>query len=82
MARVVLYTTDACSFCEAAKKLLESEQVPYELVYLDRSAESRRRVQEETGGSSFPQIVIDGQPIGGFQELLARREQLAELAEG
>jgi hypothetical protein len=44
----------------------------------------RRRLQELTGGSTVPQIVIDGRRIGGADRLarLDRRGVLAALAVG
>jgi hypothetical protein len=31
----------------------------------------RRRLEEETGGRTFPQVVLDGEVIGGYRELRA-----------
>lgn len=70
MSRVVVYSTENCSFCRAAVSLLDKEGVAYDEVKLDSSPESRSQVLEETGGMSFPQIVIDGEAIGGFDSLL------------
>jgi len=44
----------------------------------------RRRLQELTGGSTVPQVVVDGRPIGGADRLarLDRRGVLAALAVG
>ena len=36
---------------------------------LDDDPAFRRTIQELTGGWTVPQILIDGQPIGGYTEL-------------
>ena len=81
MKPVTLYTTDACPFCMSAKKLLAKRSVDYTEVNLARDPDGREKLTEKTGMYTFPQIVIDGKSIGGFQELLAadRAGRLPEL---
>ena len=71
MKSVMLYTTEACPFCTSAKKLLAKREIPYTEINLARDPDGRQELIEKTGMYTFPQIVIDGQSIGGFQELLA-----------
>ncbi len=69
MASVRVYTTQWCGYCVRAKTLLESKGIPYEEVSLDEDHGFRARLHELTGGCTVPQVVIDGEPIGGFSEL-------------
>ena len=69
MARIQVYSTRWCAYCIRAKTLLDGKGIPYEEVLLDEEPEFRKRLFELTGGWTVPQIVIDGQPIGGFTEL-------------
>jgi glutaredoxin 3 len=71
MKPVTLYTTDYCSFCRSAKALLDKRGVSYEEINLARDADARNKLQEITGMVTFPQIVIGGESIGGFDQLLA-----------
>ena len=71
MASVKLYTTEACPFCVGAKTLLARRGIAYEEINLARDPDSREELARLTGMITFPQIVIDGQPLGGFQELRA-----------
>ena len=71
MARVTVYTTEPCSFCRTAKALLDRRGIPYEEVNLAKDADGRAALVARTGMMSFPQVIIDGEPIGGFQELAA-----------
>ena len=71
MKPVTLYTTEHCPFCSSAKKLLAKRQIDYTEINLARDPDGRAELTEKTGMVTFPQIVIDGESIGGFQELLA-----------
>ena len=64
-----MYTTRWCSFCTRAKTLLESKGLPFEEISLDDDPAFRQRLFELTGGWTVPQILIDGEPIGGYTEL-------------
>jgi len=81
MKPVTLYTTDFCPFCSSAKALLAKRKVQYTEVNLARDPDGRNELAEKTGMITFPQIVIDGETLGGFQELLAadRAGRLPEL---
>ncbi len=81
MKPVIVYTTDACPFCSSAKVLLAKRQIEYEEINLARDPDGRTELSERTGMITFPQIVIDGEALGGFQELLAadRAGKLPEL---
>ena len=81
MARVEMYTTTWCGYCVRAKALLDARGIAYEEIHLDDDAGFRQRLHELTGGWTVPQILIDGQPIGGYTELwrLDRDGRLDEL---
>jgi glutaredoxin 3 len=81
MKSVTIYTTDYCSLCTSAKTLLERRGIVYEEINLARDPDSREQLSSLTGMFTFPQIVIDGQPVGGFAELLAadREGRLGDL---
>jgi glutaredoxin 3 len=80
VTRIQVYSTRWCAYCVRAKTLLESKGIPYEEVLLDEEPSFRKRLFELTGGWTVPQIVIDGEPIGGFTELW-RLERSGALAE-
>lgn len=71
MKPVTVYTTDMCPYCRSAKTLLDRRGISYEEINLARDPDSRQELAEVTGMVTFPQIVIDGAALGGFQELLA-----------
>lgn len=72
MKEIKLYTTNYCSFCVSAKRLLEKLELPFEEIRLDTQPELRRKLSEENGGyRTVPMIFIDGAFIGGYMELTA-----------
>ncbi|TDI62894.1 MAG: glutaredoxin 3 [Alphaproteobacteria bacterium] len=72
MARIVIYTRMFCGFCTAAKKLLDGKGVEFEEIDASMSPERRKEMAERSGGGrTFPQILINDQPIGGCNELYA-----------
>ncbi len=81
MKPVTVYTTNMCPFCAGAKKLLERRGIPFEEINLARDPDARAELARITGMFTFPQIVIDGQSIGGFDELrdADRAGRLVEL---
>ena len=69
MNRVTIYTTEPCGYCRTAKALLDKRAIPYDEVNLAKDPEGRAELVRRTGMMTFPQVVIDGTAIGGFQEL-------------
>jgi glutaredoxin 3 len=82
LSRVTLYTTEPCGFCRVAKSLLSKRNVPYAEVNLAKDPSGRAELVRLTGMMTFPQVVIDDEPIGGYQELVQadRTGRLADLA--
>ena len=68
--RVLMYTTRWCGYCHRAKRLLQARNIPYQEIDVTRDRTTRRRVIEETGHPTVPVILIDGQLIGGSDELV------------
>jgi glutaredoxin 3 len=83
MSRVTIYTTEPCGYCRVAKALLDKRAVPYDEINLAKDPEGRAELVRRTGMMTFPQVVIDGATLGGFQELAQadRAGRLADLAE-
>jgi len=69
MARIQIYTTRWCGYCDRAKALLDEKGLAYEEIALDDDPAFRQRIRDLTGGWTVPQILIDDSPIGGYTEL-------------
>jgi glutaredoxin 3 len=82
MSQVTVYTTEPCGYCRVAKALLNKRGVVFEEINLAKDPEGRAELVRRTGMMTFPQVVIGGETIGGYQELVQydRSGSLAELA--
>jgi glutaredoxin 3 len=69
MARIRMYTTPWCGYCVRAKALLDERGLEYEEIDLDDDPAFRQTLHDLTGGWTVPQILIDGEVIGGYAEL-------------
>ena len=79
MAEVELYTTMFCPYCARARALLERKGVDYTEVDIIEEPVRRNEMIERAGGrTSVPQIFINGEHIGGSDELVAL-ERAGEL---
>jgi glutaredoxin 3 len=72
MAKVIMYSTAFCPFCMRAKALLNAKGVEFDDIDVMFNPAKRAEMTERSGGGrTVPQIFIDGEPIGGFDELYA-----------
>jgi len=69
--RVTLFTTVSCTFCVHAKSLLSKRGVPFEEVDLSEHPLLQEELAGVTGLTSFPQILVDLEPLGGLNALRA-----------
>ncbi len=71
MARVLMYTTAICPYCNNAKKLLAEKGVVPEEVRVDREPQLRAEMMAKSGQRTVPQIWIGETHVGGFTDLWA-----------
>jgi glutaredoxin 3 len=72
MARVEIYTTMLCPYCWRAKKLLEEHGASFHEVDVMCDGKLRNEMRQRAGGrTSVPQIFINGQHVGGCDDLYA-----------
>ena len=69
--KVEIYSKPQCPCCTQAKALAEREG--YELTYkmLDEDFDRETLMETFPGARTFPQIIVDGEKIGGFTEFKA-----------
>ena len=71
MAKVEMYTKAFCPFCIRAKKLLKGKGVKLIDIPAAMDRDKRKEMNERSGRNTFPQIFIDGQHVGGCDDLFA-----------
>ena len=85
MAHIEIYTSSTCGYCKQAKKLLESKNVSYSEKVVDADPEAIAEAVKRSGGKrTVPQIFINEQHVGGYDELfeLDKNGKLETLLEG
>ncbi|HAU1007139.1 glutaredoxin 3 [Legionella pneumophila] len=75
MNEVILYTTGYCPYCIKAKELLDRKKVIYTEIRVDLQPELREEMTQKSGRRTVPQIFINGQAIGGCDDLYALEAQ-------
>ena len=68
MAKVVIYTTNYCPYCFRAKVLLRSKDVEFEEIDVTDDSDRRAEMERLSGRRTVPQILVDDQPIGGYDD--------------
>jgi glutaredoxin 3 len=71
MPNIVMYTSQVCPFCTRAKALLNRKGVAYEERLIGLDPAGRQQLVELTGRRTVPQVVVDDQVLGGWDEISA-----------
>jgi len=72
--RILLYTWSACSHCERARELLRARGLAFDERPLDADKILRRDLARRLGRADMPFALLDGELIGGVEELERRLE--------
>lgn len=84
-AKVVMYSTAVCPYCQRAEQLLKARGVEtIEKIRIDQDPAERDRMIERTGRRTVPQIFIGEHHVGGYDDLAAldRDGRLVPLLQG
>ena len=68
---MTVFSTRTCGWCRRAEALLEQSGIPFETVDVTGDYEAREELIERANWRTVPVIFVEGQPIGGYQELAA-----------
>lgn len=72
MAKVEIYTSIMCPYCNHAVRLLQSKNIIFEQIDVSMNSALRQKMRVRSGGNtSVPQIFIDDNHIGGCEDLMA-----------
>ncbi len=71
MTNIVLYGTKFCPLCMRAKQLLNSKEITFDEIRVDKDPEQRAIMRERSGRTSVPQIFYGDHHIGGCDDLFA-----------
>jgi glutaredoxin 3 len=71
LAKVLMYLTAACPFCQSADRLLQQKGAEVEQVRVDLEPARRAEMLRRSGRRTVPQIWIGERHIGGCDDLYA-----------
>lgn len=71
MAKIEIYTTPFCGYCARAKGLLDKKGAAYEEMDVMMDDKKRSEMRERSRRTTVPQIFINGEHVGGSDELAA-----------
>ncbi|MBS0349915.1 MAG: glutaredoxin 3 [Proteobacteria bacterium] len=66
---VEIYTTATCVYCQQAKHLLARKGIEYTEIRIDLDPNKKNEMVERSGRKTVPEVFIDGELIGGFDDL-------------
>ena len=69
MTKAVIWSKDACPFCDQAKNLLKLKGIEYEERNISRDWTREQLLEAVPDARTVPQIFLDDRLIGGFTEL-------------
>jgi len=70
MADVTIYLAEGCPFCEKAKLFFTERGIDYEEIETVSESKAWQEMKKKTGSGSLPQILIHGEPVGGYSDLV------------
>ncbi|WBO21180.1 glutaredoxin 3 [Sphingomonas abietis] len=72
MAKIEMYTKMGCPYCSRARQLLASKGAAYEEIDITMGGPKRQEMLERAPGhTTVPSIFIDGQHVGGSDDIAA-----------
>lgn len=74
MAKVTIYSTPTCPYCEMAKKFFTKNEIEYEEKNVAEDHDAAREMMDKSGQMGVPVIDIDGEIVVGFD-----KSKLSEL---
>lgn len=69
MPNIQVYSTPNCPYCVRAKALLQSKNLSFEEIDVSEDINSLQKMVKLSGLRSVPQIFINDQSIGGYDDL-------------
>lgn len=64
---ILIYGKPLCPFCDKAKALCEQREFDYQYKTLDVDYTKEELLETFPGARTVPQIVVNGQKVGGFE---------------
>ncbi len=74
-AEVIVYATRFCPYCMLARRLLKKKGVEFEEISVSGDNTLWEEMEQKSGRNTVPQIFINGESVGGFDDIAALDRQ-------
>ncbi len=71
VANVIMYATRFCPYCMRARSLLKKKGIEFEEISVSGGNTLWAEMEEKSGRNTVPQIFINDQPVGGYDDIAA-----------
>ena len=69
--KIIIYTSDNCSFCHAAKEIFNEKKLKFKEINISKDDKLKNEMIKKSNGiMTVPQIFINSKHIGGYEELI------------
>ena len=69
--KIIIYTSNNCSFCHSAKEIFKEKKLKFEEINISKDNKLKKEmIKKSNGMMTVPQIFINSKHIGGFKELI------------
>ena len=69
--KILIYTSNNCTFCNSAKELLINKKLKFDEINISQNNNLKEEMIKKTNGlMTVPQIFINSKHIGGYEELI------------
>lgn len=70
MSLIIIYTKMSCPYCQLAKNFFSERRIPFQEIRIDLDENKKEEMIKLSQKRTVPQILINGQPIGGYDDLM------------
>ena len=81
--KIIIYTSDNCSFCRAAKAIFKEKKLKFKEINISKDDKLKNEmIKKSNGMMSVPQIFVNSKHIGGYEDLINLEDSKKENWDG
>ena len=69
--KIIIYTSDNCSFCRSAKAIFKEKKLKFKEINISKNDKLKNEMLKKSNGMmTVPQIFVNSKHIGGYEDLI------------
>ena len=69
--KIIIYTSDNCSFCRSAKEIFKEKKLKFKEINISKDDKLKKEmIKKSNGMMTVPQIFVNSKHIGGYEDLI------------